>query len=231
MIARELDALALALASVAKVQRLAASVLRRGTDLDPDGVDAPLMRDVTAALLDLEASAGGARDILGVPGGVWESVRKKKQEALEKLRSDLVGRLADQCDDCEGKGWDVYNEEDDYAGEIQACDCGLIQTDAEASLHAVGHGFVCKEDEDEPGHYVITHRYTPPSIAALRVISAMSELSDDQKSLLQGPEPFLLGWVSRLADGESPEALRDLMRERLERLRLGNVILELGGEP
>jgi len=57
------------------------------------------------------------------------------------------------CEDCAGKGWDVYNEDENGLGDLQRCDtCQVFASDEEALAAALGSGAVMlrvKEVEED----------------------------------------------------------------------------------
>lgn len=54
---------------------------------------------------------------------------------------------AEQCPECEGKGWEIFNENhaEGHFGDVQACDCGIFEFDEQAWEAARAAGILLDE--------------------------------------------------------------------------------------
>lgn len=79
------------------------------------------------------------------------------------MAKDRSKRSVDWECDCEGKGWDVYNEGDEFLlGEIQRCDtCKVFATDFDAACAAEKAGY--KLEIQEWGAIAVIRRPDPRS--------------------------------------------------------------------
>ena len=49
----------------------------------------------------------------------------------EAYRWGAEGLNLEICDSCQGKGWEIFNQDHFELGEVQTCDCGIIAWDDE----------------------------------------------------------------------------------------------------
>lgn len=79
---------------------------------------------------------------------IWQRLTLAEPGSLvlqEDFSSDPQGPpFGEPCSDCGGRGWEIFNDDTEEfpLGQVQACDCGLLEDDEQAYERAVAAGYV-----------------------------------------------------------------------------------------